>query len=246
LEPPKFDLSSPFEKVPSWIEEERGRNEKFIEKNDSKGKGKEKTAQFFDDEWSRQFLEADRRLKAHRDQKGLNRKDSLSQREKDDDQDHEDVPQFQDFGDLGGGEEEEELSPTTEERQPQQRRSKSRSPSDLLASSPSPTHETSTYRKPKSARPRKKARKNVRSDEIEQSGEEGEDNEERGSEHSSDRNMTTEKSVAMLPKWRPGRAARKRLKEVYSYSDIAEDEETEVDNVEAEEEDEEEETDYDE
>ncbi|GAA5949707.1 hypothetical protein JCM3765_002762 [Sporobolomyces pararoseus] len=246
LEPPRLDLSSPFEKLPIWVE--RG-GEAFGKEDQMKGKGKEREkAREVDiegDEWTRKFLEADRKLKTRQTQPRESRKSKhgfRSDHEKEHDQDSETFDRRDD--DKEG----ESSDPSQSGRQHRTMSSPfTMSPFEQQDPTPSPSKS-----KPKRFKnSRKQKLKNRNSEDLPE-----EDDEPSQSGFSSDRNMTTEKSVAMLPKWRPGRAVRKKRRGNFGvYSEIEEaeedDEEDAAEEVEGnmeeqEEDDDDEETDYDE
>ncbi|GAA5998597.1 hypothetical protein JCM5350_005060 [Sporobolomyces pararoseus] len=247
LEPPRLDLSSPFEKLPTWVERDGQASDRGYQ---AKGEGKERI-EIEVDEWTRKFLEADRKLKAAQIQARDSKRKSQDL-QSDVEEEHD-----QGSGNFDGNDDDEGVLPDPSQvgrnQSPAIFSPFASSPSEQQDSAPSTSKSKSKSKRDKVSR--KQKRKNRTSDDL--SREEQDDPSENG--FSSDRNMTTEKSVAMLPKWRPGRAVRKKRRGNFGlYSEIEEAEEEEeedesppedeedIEEEQEEEEEGEEETDYDE
>ena len=226
LEPPKLDLGSPFEKLPpSAIIGAGHEGEREYEIDVSA-----------DDEWTKRFLEADRKLKASLARRQRQTKSAVEdadplQRQANDDTDaaHEDGQELSASGQLH--------EDTTKQQTMALSGSSTPSPAEPELPSPSPAKKKKRSKRSSS----KKQRTPRRFNESDESREWDNDSE-RGSV---DQDMTVEKSLAMLPKWRPGRSRNRATGNRPMYSDIREEDDDEEDESQ-EDSDEGEETDYDE
>lgn len=227
LEPPKLDLGSPFEKLPpSAIIGAGHEGEREYEIDASA-----------DDEWTKRFLEADRKLKAslarrqRQTKAAIGDADPLQRQANDDKAAHEDSQELSSRGQLH--------EDTTKQQTVALSGSSTPSPAEPELPSPSPAKKKKRSKRSSS----KKQRTPRRFNESDESREWGNDSE-RGSV---DQDMTVEKSLAMLPKWRPGRSRNRATGNRPMYSDIREEEDDDEEEYESQEEsDEGEETDYDE
>ncbi|GAA5908105.1 uncharacterized protein JCM6883_004117 [Sporobolomyces salmoneus] len=233
LEPPRLDLGSPFAQLPpSTTQQEQAKKDEVRD---------------VVDDWTKRFLEADRKLKASQMDTTRRRKRPSEERpagvDATDAQDD-----LQATGGFDGNEREDEEELPDPSRSGTRPRKSARLSSPIVspvssgASSASSPPAAKT-KKTKSSRKKTKTRPRATDD-----TEEGRDEDESSQIGSIDEDMTVEKSLAMLPKWKAGKNVRKKgRRPVGIYSEIDEEEE-EGEGEEGEEEasEEEEETDYDE
>ncbi|GAA5870402.1 hypothetical protein JCM16303_001992 [Sporobolomyces ruberrimus] len=215
LEPPRIDLGSPFAALPPAVREQE---------NELKGKGKELKVEEEEqlDEWTKKFVEADRKLKfLQGDRVPTTRARNLTGGERDVEMGSEREGKEPTPEGKARDEEEDLVDPSQlgTRREPRQR-----TPSPTLASSSSP-HSSPSPIKRKRAKPtrttlnREKKRPRVKNRSVYSGSDEGSEHEQ--SMASSDRNMTVEKSLSTLPK---SRRLGKRAKGIFRgiYSDIGE------------------------